>query len=96
MKLADVTLRWKNPPGIVKTQLFIINNGVTTEREYDPSVLETQITMQASTSCQYRVVTFNVNGDFEQGGVYSFTLNDLVKPQPATCLSHEVGNIRDE
>jgi len=96
MKVADVTLSWNCPPDAVGVQVFVVNNGVTQEYAYGPDVMQMQITMEASTSCQFRVVTFDAEGNFDQGGVYSFTLNDLNRPQPATDLRHEVGDVREE
>jgi len=95
MKVADVKLTWDLPPGVAGTQIFVINNGVTTEFAYGPDTKEMQITMEPSTSCQFRVVTFDADGNFDQGGVYNFTLNDLDRPQPATDLHHEVANVRE-
>jgi len=97
MRVADVTLGWtkSSSDDAVKQTVFVINDGVTTVSDFSPDVEEMQITVEASKSVQFRVVATNGAGLNEQGGVYSFTLNDLNRPQPATGLGHKVTGTRD-
>lgn len=97
-KVADVKLGWRKSVSadVAKVKIVVTNDGTETTTEGGPEVEEIQIVVKASTSVQFKVVTIDTEGYEATSELYSFTLGDLVPPQPATDLFHQVLSVRDE
>lgn len=96
-KVADVRLGWTKSPSadVEKVQIVVTNAGTETTTELGPEVEEFMIVVQASSAVQFKVVTFDSEGNQATSAVYDFTLGDLEDPLPATDLFHEVVGVRD-
>lgn len=97
-KVADVRLSWTKSPSadVAKVQVFVTNNGTETMVEGGAEVEQIMTVVQASAAVQFKIVTFDTEGNQATSEVYSFTLGDLIAPLPATNLGHEVVAVRDD
>jgi hypothetical protein len=96
-KIADVKLGWIKSPSadVHHAQVVTTINGSETTVEVGPEVEEIQIEVQASSSVQFRVVTFDNEGNQSTSEVYSFSLGDLEAPVPASNLFHQGLAVRE-
>jgi len=98
-KVADVKLSWTRSPssGVTKVEVKTTVNGNETVVEVGPEVESFQITVQASSTVSFQVITHgDESGDVAASETYTFTLGDLEAVLPATGLGHEVLAVRDE
>jgi hypothetical protein len=97
-KVADVKLTWVKSPSldVAKQKVITTVDGTVTEIELAPVAEELMIVVQANSSVQFRIETFDAEGNVATSETHSFTLGDLEAPLPATDLGHEVVAVRDE
>lgn len=96
-KVADVRLGWTKSPSadVSKVQVVVTNNGTESTVEGGPEVEELMVVVQPLGAVQFKVVTFDSEGNQATSETYAFTLGDLEAPLPATGLFHEVVGVRD-
>lgn len=97
-KVADIRLGWTRSPStdVTKQVVLVTIDGAETTAEVGPDIQEWMITVNASKSVQFKVDSYDSEGNHTVSEVYSFVLGDLEAPQPATGLFHEVVAVRDE
>lgn len=98
MKVADVRLSWSPSVSldVVKQVASVtIDGNEPTKFEVGPAVGEVVIEVKASSSVVFSVESTDSEGESSVSELYTFSLGDLVAPQPATSLFHEVLAIRD-
>jgi hypothetical protein len=98
MKVADVKLSWvaSVSTDVVKNILSVsIDGGEPTVSELTPEVVSAVIEVNAESSVVFSVTTVDREGMEAVSETYTFTLGDLVAPQPVTGLFHEVVAVRD-
>lgn len=98
MKVADVRLSWSpsvSADVVSQVARVQIDGNEPTTFEVGPSVGEVVIEVKASSSVVFSVESTDSEGESTISELYTFTLGDLVAPQPATNLFHEVLAVRD-
>jgi hypothetical protein len=98
MKVADVKLSWSPSVSgdVVKQVVRVAIDGQTpTTFEVGPSVDSVVIEVKASSSAVFSVESTDADGESVVSELYTFALSDLVAPQPATNLFHEIVAVRD-
>ncbi len=96
-KVADVKLTWKKSVSANISKVVITTNidGTETTTELDANVEEFMIVVDAGKSASFRIDTYNDDNLVTSSITYSFTLDSLESPQPATELFHEITAVRD-
>lgn len=97
MHVADVKLYWTKSVStdVAKVDVYTTINGTETHTEVGPEVQEILVEVAAMGVVSFRVVVTDTEGKTTTSETYTFTLGDLVPPQPATGLGHEVTGVRE-
>lgn len=96
-KVADVKLFWTKSVStdVSKVEVYVTINGTETKTEVGPEVQEIMVEVAAMGVVAFRVVVTDTEGYVASSETFTFTLGDLVPPQPATALGFEVTGVRD-
>ena len=98
MRVADVRLSWSpsvSADVVSQVAKVVVDGNEPTTFELGPSVGEVVIEVNASSSVVFSVESTDSEGETSVSELYTFHLGDLVAPQPATDLFHEILAIRD-
>lgn len=97
MFVADVRLGWTRSISndITSRIITITKNGEETKIEVGPEVSEYVLEVQASTSVTFKTEVIDSENKVVSSELYSFTVSDLVDPQPDTDLFHEIIAVRE-
>lgn len=89
---ASIRLFWTRSASadIASRKITITKNGETTVLEVGPEVNEYVLDVDASSSVVFLTEVTDSEGRTATSEAYSFTVGDLVPPQPDTGLGHEV------
>ena len=95
--IADVRLGWSPSVSsdVVEQLVKLTVDGLPREITLTREVSELMIQVEASTGVQFSVTSVDSEGNETASEIYTFALGDLVPPQPATGLFHEVVAVRD-
>jgi hypothetical protein len=98
MKIASVKHFWtKSPSADITKVVSVLNvNGAETVTEYGPDTESFTVDVNANSTVNFRIETYDGEGRKAVSETYTYTLRDLTDPMPATNLGHEVINIRDD
>ena len=96
-RVADVKLGWtKSPSSDVKSvQLVITKDDADTTIDVEATAESFQVTVEALKTVSFKVVTKNADGLVATSDSYTFTLDSLEAPLPASNLFHQVLAVRD-
>ena len=96
-KVADVKLSWVRSPSadVNKRRITVTKNGETTVTDLGAEVSEYVIEVHAMGVVTFKTEVFDNEGRSAVSETYTFTLGDLVPPQPDTGLFHDVVGVRD-
>jgi hypothetical protein len=97
MRVADVRLKWQKSVSadVASVDLAVTINGEQTFVTLGPEVESYDIEVAASGSVSFSGTVTDSEGNVTSSVTYSFSLGDLVAPQPITGLGFEVIAIRD-
>ena len=98
MKVADVKLSWSPSisSDVVKQVVSVAIDGqAPTTFEVGPAVDSVVIQVNALSSAVFSVESTDADGESVVSELYTFSVSDLVAPQPATDLFHEIIAVRD-
>lgn len=91
-RVADVRFFWTRSPSadIATVKAVVTQNGTETVTEFGPEVEEFTLSIPALSSVQFKIESFDSEGNKATSETYGFVLGDLEMPLPATGLGHEV------